>query len=78
MQDLARSIAAARGELKRARADLTKFKSEERYRMNKVEQIINTKQITIEQIDQIKKGNFTPDEPAAKKQIQLEKSNRHT
>lgn len=42
--------------------------------MNKVEQIINTKQITIEQIDQIKKGNFTPDEPAAKKVKTLEQS----
>ena len=58
-------MAQARGELKRMRTDLNKFKSEERYRMKSVEGIVKTGQITIEQVDQIKSGTFAP--PDAKK-----------
>jgi len=64
MQELARSLAHARGELKRLRADMTKFKAQERHRMKVVEDIVNNKQISIAQIEQIKSGDF---EPLAKK-----------
>lgn len=64
MQDLARSLAQARGEIKRLRGDMKKFKAQEIHRMQVVEDIVKNKQITIAQVEQIKVGNF---EPLAKK-----------
>jgi len=65
MQELARSLQQARGELKRLRTDLIKFKSEERYRMKSVEEVVKSKEITIEQVQNFKNLQFKP--PVAKK-----------
>lgn len=69
MQDLSKSIAAARGELKRMKTDLNKLKSEEKFRMKKIEEIVSTRQITIEQVNQLQNGKLEIPEINKKRKI---------
>lgn len=55
----------ARGELKRLRTDMVKFRAEERHRMKKVENIVSSGQITLVEKKQIENGDFG--EPEKKK-----------
>jgi len=48
----------ARGELKRLRTDLVKFRAEGRHRMKKLENIVETGTITLVEKGQIEKGDF--------------------
>ena len=48
----------ARGELKRLRTDLVKFRAEGRHRMKKLENIVETGTITLVEKEQIEKGDF--------------------
>ena len=55
----------ARGELKRLRTDMVKFRAEERHRMKKVESIVSSGKITLVEKKQIENGEFG--EPEKKK-----------
>ena len=55
----------ARGELKRLRTDMVKFRAEERHRMKKVENIVSSGKITLVEKKLIESGDFG--EPEKKK-----------
>jgi len=63
--ELMNELKQARGELKRLRTDMVKFRAEERHRMKKVENIVSTSKITLVEKREIESGVF--DEPEKKK-----------
>ena len=57
-EELMNELKQARGELKRLRTDMIKFRAEERHRMKKVETIVNHGNITLVEKRELETGSF--------------------